>query len=62
VAYWIRRLTPQEMDLIGDRGISIDADGDLWAHDASEDEALLDGLVQDFRRVLKPPPREREGH
>ena len=50
------------MDLIGDRGISIDADGDLWAHDASEDEALLDGLVQDFRRVLKPPPREREGH
>jgi hypothetical protein len=57
VAYWIRRLTPQEMELIGDRGITVDASGDLWAHDEAEDKALVDELVRDFRKALKPPPR-----
>jgi hypothetical protein len=58
--YWVRRLTPQEMELIGDRGVTIDEAGDLWAHDASEDQALLDELVSDFRRALKPPLRVKQ--
>jgi hypothetical protein len=57
MAYWIRRLTPQELELIGGRGVTIDEAGDLWAHDEAEDQALIDDLVRDFRRALKPPPR-----
>jgi hypothetical protein len=34
-----------------------DANGDLWAHDEAEDKAIVNGLMQDFRRALKPPPR-----
>jgi len=57
VTHWIRRLTPQEMELIGNRGLVVDANGDLWAHDAAEDAALIDELVREFRRALKPPQR-----
>jgi hypothetical protein len=60
MTYWIRRLTRHEMELIGDRGVTIDANGDLWAHDESEDKALVDALVRDFRRALKPPPRAKQ--
>jgi hypothetical protein len=45
------------MELIGNRGLVVDANGDLWAHDAAEDAALIDELVREFRRALKPPQR-----
>jgi hypothetical protein len=54
---FIRKLTKREVALIGDRGLTIDAEGNLWAHDPDEDAALIDELMQDFRRALKPPRR-----
>jgi hypothetical protein len=57
MADWIRRLTRDEIELIGGRGITIDADGNLWAHSEAEDKAIVDELVRDFRRALKPPRR-----
>ena len=44
----------------GALAVTIDEAGDLWAHDASEDQALLDELVSDFRRALKPPLRVKQ--
>jgi hypothetical protein len=48
------------MELIGGRGVTIDANGDLWAHNEAEDKAIIDDLVADFRRALKPPPRAKQ--